>query len=109
MGSILAISYGTVSNDAYLMKRHSVGFAVQILISVATATIYFLLSPIKEPTEQLLARTNPNFFDVLIALAGGIAGIVGQTQTGQGEQYHTRRGNCYSTDAAALYLRLCDC
>ena len=67
MGSILAISYGTVSNDAYLMKRHSVGFAVQILISVATATIYFLLSPIKEPTEQLLARTNPNFYDVMIA------------------------------------------
>lgn len=80
MDSILAISYGTVSNDAYLMKRHSVGFAVQILISVATATIYFLLSPIKEPTEQLLARTNPNFFDVMIALAGGIAGIVGQTR-----------------------------
>ncbi len=80
MGSILAISYGTASNDAYLMKRHAVGFAVQILMSVATATVYFLLSPVKEPTEQLLARTNPGFFDVLIALAGGIAGIVGQTR-----------------------------
>ena len=80
MGSILAIAYGTASNDAYLMKRHSVGFAVQVLMSVAAATIYFLLSPIKEPTEQLLARTNPNFFDVIIALSGGIAGIVGQTR-----------------------------
>ena len=46
MGSILAISYGTVSNDAYLIKRHSFGFAVQIVMSVVTATIYFLLSPI---------------------------------------------------------------
>lgn len=80
MGSILAISYGTASNDAYLVKRHAVGFAVQIFMSVATATVYFLLSPVKEPTEQLLARTNPGFFDVLIALAGGIAGIVGQTR-----------------------------
>ena len=71
MGSILAISYGTVSNDAYLIKRHSFGFAVQIVMSVVTATIYFLLSPVKEPTEQLLARTNPNFFDVI---------IVGQTR-----------------------------
>ena len=62
------------------MKRHAVGFAVQIFMSVATATVYFLLSPVKEPTEQLLARTNPGFFDVLIALAGGIAGIVGQTR-----------------------------
>ena len=69
MGSILAISYGTVSNDAYLIKRHFFGFA-----------IYFLLSPVKEPTEQLLARTNPNFFDVIIAISGGVAGIVGQTR-----------------------------
>ena len=65
MGSILAISYGTVSNDAYLIKRHSFGFAVQIVMSVVTATIYFLLSPVKEPTEQLhnrghhLARAAP--------------------------------------------------
>lgn len=80
MGSILAIAYGTVSNDRYLIQRHTTGFVMQIVISVATATIYFLLSPIKEPTEQLLARTNPNFFDVLIAVAGGIAGIVGQTR-----------------------------
>ena len=80
MGSILAISYGTVSNDAYLIKWHSFGFAVQIVMSVVTATIYFLLSPVKEPTEQLLARTNPNFFDVIIAISGGVAGIVGQTR-----------------------------
>lgn len=80
MGSILAIAYGTAANDAYLLKRHAVGFAVQVLISVATAAVYFLLSPVKAPTEQLLARTNPSFFDVIIALAGGIAGIVGQTR-----------------------------
>ena len=75
MGSILAISYGTVSNDAYLINRHSFGFAVQIVMSVVTATIYFLLSPVKEPTEQLLARTNPNFSSlrfqaVLLQLSG---------------------------------------
>ncbi|MGN0576042.1 MAG: DUF389 domain-containing protein [Ruminococcus sp.] len=80
MGSILAIAYGTVSNDGYLIERHSAGFAIQIVMSIATATIYFLLSPVKEPTEQLLARTNPAFFDVIIAVAGGIAGIVGQTR-----------------------------
>lgn len=80
MGSILAISYGTVSNDGYLIERHSAGFAVQIVMSIATAAIYFLLSPVKEPTEQLLARTNATFFDVIIAVAGGVAGIVGQTR-----------------------------
>ena len=61
MGSILAIAYGTAANDSYLIKRHSVGFLVQILISVATATLYFWLSPVKEPTEQLIARPTPPY------------------------------------------------
>ena len=104
MGSILAIAYGTASNDAYLMKRHSVGFAVQVLMSIAAATIYFLLSPIKEPTEQLLARTNPNFFDVIIALSGGIAGIVGQTR--QDKSNNIIPGVAIAT---ALMPPLCTC
>jgi uncharacterized membrane protein len=53
---------------------------LQILISVVAATIYFLLSPVKEPTVELLARTSPSFYDVLIAFFGGIAGIIGQTR-----------------------------
>ena len=80
MGSILAMAYGTASNNADLTVKHAVGFIIQILISVTAATVYFFLSPVKEPTEQLLARTSPTFFDVIIATAGGIAGIVGQTR-----------------------------
>ncbi len=80
MGSILAISYGTVSNDPYLVRKHAIGFAMQILFSVATAAIYFAFSSLKEPTEQLLARTSPGITDVIIAIAGGVAGIIGQTR-----------------------------
>lgn len=81
MGSILAMAYGTVSNDLSLTRNHAAGFAIQILISVATSALYFLLSPVKEPTAELLARTSPTFFDVIIATAGGVAGIIGQTRT----------------------------
>ena len=80
MGSILAMAYGTVSNDADLAGKHTIGFLIQIGMSVLTAAIYFFLSPVKEPTAQLLARTNPTFFDVIVATAGGVAGIVGQTR-----------------------------
>ena len=80
MGSILAMAFGTASNDLNLTTKHLLGFIIQILLSVLSATLYFKLSPIKEPTEQLLARTSPSFFDVIIATAGGIAGIVGQTR-----------------------------
>ena len=80
MGSILASAYATVSGDYPLLRKHALGFGVQIVISVAAAMIYFFLSPVKEPTVELLARTSPTFFDVLIAFFGGLAGIIGQTR-----------------------------
>lgn len=79
MGSILAIAYGNVSADYKLARNHLIGFLIQIGISVLAATVYFLISPVKEPTSELLARTSPSFFDVVVAIAGGTAGIVGQT------------------------------
>ena len=80
MGSILASAYGNVSADYPLLKNHMVGLGMQVVISVAAAAIYFFLSPVKEPTAELIARTSPTFFDVLIAFFGGIAGIIGQTR-----------------------------
>ena len=80
MGSILATAYGSAANDGYLVKKHLSGFGFQIGVSIAAATVYFLLSPVKEATSQLIARTQPTFFDVLVAIAGGVAGIIGQTR-----------------------------
>ena len=80
MGSILASAYASVTGDYSLLKKHLSGFALQIAISVTAATIYFFISPVKEPTVELLARTSPSFFDVLIAFFGGLAGIIGQTR-----------------------------
>ena len=80
MGSILASAYAGVSADYQLLRKHLLGFGVQIVLSVAASTVYFLLSPVKEPTTELLARTHPSFFDVIIAFFGGLAGIIGQTR-----------------------------
>ncbi len=80
MGSILAAAYASVSADYALLRKHLIGFLMQIIYSVGASTIYFLLSPIKEPTAELLARTHPSFFDVIIAFFGGLAGIIGQTR-----------------------------
>lgn len=62
MGSILASAYASVATDYPLLKKHLLGFGVQIAISVTAAAIYFLLSPVKEPTVELLARTSPTFY-----------------------------------------------
>jgi uncharacterized membrane protein len=48
-----------------------------VLISLLASTLFFLLSPLEliNPTE-LEARTSPTIYDVLIALFGGLAGIL---------------------------------
>ena len=80
MGSILASAYGNVATDYKLLRNYMIGLGMQVAISVAAASIYFFLSPVKEPSAELIARTSPTFFDVLIAFFGGLAGIIGQTR-----------------------------
>ena len=48
MGSLLAMAFGLISADMRLARNHAVGLVMQILISVAVSTIYFLISPVKE-------------------------------------------------------------
>ena len=80
MGSILAMAYGTISADGRTTLVHALGFLFQILISVVSSFLFFLLSPLKSQTTELLARTTPTFFDVIVAICGGLAGIIGQTR-----------------------------
>lgn len=80
MGSILAMAYGTAIASTTVIERHTFGFIVQIIISVMTSTVYFLLSPVKDVTSELAARTEPSGFAIIVALFGGIAGIIGSTR-----------------------------
>lgn len=62
--------------DLKLFKRALTNYLITTVISVVTATIYFTISPITEAQSELLARTSPTLYDVLIALFGGAAGIL---------------------------------
>ncbi len=81
MGSILAMAYNTAAADFARFRRNCYGFIIQIFISLIVSILYFLLSPINAPTSELLARTQPTLYDVIIATAGGFAGIIGNTRT----------------------------
>ena len=80
MGSLLALAYGTVSGDKAQFERNTLGFAFQVIVSLLVSTLYFILSPVNAPSAELLARTAPGFFDVIVAVAGGFAGIIGNTR-----------------------------
>ena len=81
MGSLMAISYGAISADVRFTRDAIFGFSFQFLVSLGVATIFFLICPVKEATEELMKRTAPNLFDILIALCGGAAGMIAQTRS----------------------------
>lgn len=76
MGPIVGFGLALGTNDSDLMRVSLRHLAIMVVISIVTATFYFIFSPLRleNPTE-LLARTNPTIYDVLIALFGGFAGI----------------------------------
>ena len=80
MGSILGIGYGLARYDSTYIRSSAGSLLAQVIISVATSTLYFFLTPIDGPSSELLARTSPTIWDVLIAVFGGLAGIIGVTR-----------------------------
>lgn len=84
MGPIIGMGLAVGINDLDLLKRSAKNYGVATLISVLTATIYFLISPLSEVQSELLARTSPTLYDVLIAFCGGAAGIIALCTGGKG-------------------------
>lgn len=80
MGGIMAIGYGIAVNDLKSSKNAAIGLAFQVIICIITSTVYFTISPISTAHSELLARTSPSVWDVLIAICGGLAGIIGVTR-----------------------------
>lgn len=76
MGPIVGIGFALGIYDFSLLKKSAKNLGAAVFISVMASTVYFLLSPLSEVQSELLARTRPSFFDVLIAFFGGAAGIV---------------------------------
>lgn len=81
MGPIMGIGYGVGIYDATLIRRSFKSLAIATFISLLVSTLYFLLTPLSDAQSELLARTTPTIWDVLIALFGGLAGIIGATRS----------------------------
>ena len=84
MSPIIGMGLAVGINDSRLLNRSLKNYLVATTISVITATIYFLLTPLTEAQSELLARTSPTLYDVLIALCGGAAGILALSVRGKG-------------------------
>ena len=76
MGPIIGLGFSMGINNFDLMKRSIKSLLVTTLLSITTATLYFLFTPLTDAQSELLARTSPTIYDVLIALFGGFAGFI---------------------------------
>ena len=97
MGPIFGLGLGLGINDINLMKQAGKNLLIMVSISIVVSVAYFLITPLSlsNPTE-LLARTRPTIFDVMIALFGGFAGIF--------EQCRKEKGTVFSGVAIATAL-----
>lgn len=76
MGPIMGLGLGMATNDLSMLRKAVVNYSFALVVGLATSTVYFFLSPLSDASTEILARTSPNVYDVLIALFGGFAGIL---------------------------------
>lgn len=84
MGPIMGIGLSLGINDIPLLRKSISNFLVATLVALITSTVFFLISPLNDAHSEILARTSPTIYDVLIALFGGLAGIIATSSKQKG-------------------------
>jgi len=85
MGPIIGMGLAVGISDLDLMKQSLKNYGVATIISVVTATVYFFISPLSDAQSELLARTSPTLYDVMIAFFGGFAGVLALSTKSKGQ------------------------
>lgn len=84
MGPIVGAGFGLGMYDFELVKKSIKNLFIATIVSLAVSTFYFYISPFKEIQSEILARTSPNIYDILIAFFGGLVGVIAVTRVEKG-------------------------
>lgn len=84
MGPINGVGYSVATYDFELFRKSLNNFGFATSAALVTSTLYFTLTPIHTEHSELLARTSPTIYDVLIAMFGGLAGVVAISSKNKG-------------------------
>lgn len=103
LGPIIGAGFSIATYNWPLFKTSLKNFSFAVLAALITSSLYFFISPLYEARSELLARTSPTIYDVLIALFGGFAGIIATSSK--------QKGNVIPgvAIATALMPPLCTC
>lgn len=84
MGPIVGAGFGLGVFDFDLLKKALKNLAIATVVSLVVSSVYFYISPFKETQSELLSRTSPNIYDILIAFFGGLVGVIATTRVEKG-------------------------
>ena len=105
MTPIVGLGFGLAIFDTRLIKQSLNVLFTQVLVSLLVSALYFWISPLSYASSELIARTSPTIWDVLIAIAGGDSRC-NWFKKKRSKQYRARSSHCNSSDATYLYCRL---
>lgn len=84
MGPIVGAGFALGIFDFSLLRKSLLNLFIATIVSLIVATTYFYASPFKEVQSEILSRTSPNIYDVLIAFFGGLVGVIAITRVEKG-------------------------
>lgn len=84
MGPIVGAGFALGMFDFPLLKRSLKNLLIATLAGLLVSTLYFFLSPFKDPQSEILSRISPNIYDVMIAFSGGLVGVIAITRVQKG-------------------------
>ncbi len=80
MGPIMGFGLSLGIYDFELLKRSFRNLLFALVVGLMASTVYFMISPLSLAQSEIIARTSPTIWDVLVAFFGGLAGMVAQTR-----------------------------
>ncbi|WP_461791749.1 DUF389 domain-containing protein [Pedobacter sp.] len=84
MGPIVGAGFALGTYNFSLLKKSMKNLLIATMVSLVVSCVYFYVSPFKDVQSELLARTAPNIYDVLIAFFGGLVGVIASTRVEKG-------------------------
>jgi len=76
MGPILGIGLSIGINDIDTLRKSLLNLGIMVGLSLSSSFIFFSIPLFQEATPEIIARTQPDVRDVLIAITGGLALII---------------------------------
>ncbi|MGZ5193162.1 MAG: DUF389 domain-containing protein [Kaistella sp.] len=84
MGPIVGAGMALGTYDFVLLKKSVKNLIIATVVGLLVSALYFFASPFKDVQSELLSRTAPNIYDVLIAFFGGLVGVIAITRVEKG-------------------------